>query len=255
MTSDPAGAAHPADLAAGDAATANFGTHRNALVVRGGWEGHVPGPATEAFLPFLAEHGFAVRVEDDPEVYADPAVMIASDLVLQCVSSGSISDAAVAGLRTAVEAGTGLAGWHGGIVASYAGSAPYAQLVGGLFVAHPGLPADQRTGDGRDEFVRHRIGVTDAGRDHPVTAGVPDFELTTEQYWVLADDYDDVLATTVLPAREGDPWQRPVSSPAVWTRRWGQGRVFVCTPGHDLDVLAEPHVRGIIERGLLWAAR
>jgi type 1 glutamine amidotransferase len=31
--------------------------------------------------------------------------------------------------------------------------------------------------------------------------------------------------------------------------------VFVSTPGHSLDVLQDPNVRTIIERGLLWAAR
>ena len=44
-------------------------------------------------------------------------------------------------------------------------------------------------------------------------------------------------------------------APAVWTRVWGRGRVFVSTIGHfptDLDV---PAVRTMTERGLLWAAR
>jgi hypothetical protein len=28
-----------------------------------------------------------------------------------------------------------------------------------------------------------------------------------------------------------DPWHRPVTSAAVWTRQWGGGRIFVSTPG------------------------
>jgi type 1 glutamine amidotransferase len=31
--------------------------------------------------------------------------------------------------------------------------------------------------------------------------------------------------------------------------------VFVATPGHSLDVLQDPSVRTIVERGLLWASR
>ena len=223
-------------------------------MVRGGWEGHVPVEATDAFLPFLQERGFDVRVEESNAVYADPAVMTATDLVLQCISMSTIEDAALAGLRSAVEAGTGLAGWHGGVTASYCSSA-YLHLVGGQFAAHPGRPETERRGDERDGFVPHRVEITEAGRTHPITEGVEDFELTTEQYWVLADDYNDVLATTTQAVRAGDPWSRPVTSPAVWTRNWGRGRIFVCTPGHNLDVLAEPPVRRIIERGLLWAAR
>ena len=86
-------------------------------------------------------------------------------------------------------------------------------------------------------------------------AGLEDFELDTEQYWVLADDYNDVLATTTLAARPEDPWHRPVTAPAIWTRSWGAGRIFVATPGHSLDIVDHPTVRTVIERGLLWAAR
>ena len=41
--------------------------------------------------------------------------------------------------------------------------------------------------------------------EHPITQGISDFELTTEQYWVLHDDYNDVLATTTQAVREWDP--------------------------------------------------
>ena len=90
---------------------------------------------------------------------------------------------------------------------------------------------------------------------HPITRGIDDFHLDTEQYWVLSDGYNDVLATVTQEARAFDAWNRAGDLPAIWTRQWGDGRVFVCTPGHELDVLRNPDVRMIIERGLLWAAR
>ena len=227
---------------------------RHALVVRGGWEGHRPVEATELFIPFLRDSGFEVRVEDSPAAYADAQTMSGVDLVVQCVTMSTIEPHQTLGLRTAVAGGTGLAGWHGGIADSYRDSADYNHLVGGLFACHPAkAPAAELVGDETDNFVRHTVQVID--REHPVTAGLEDFELVTEQYWVLADDYVDVLATTTLPARDFDPWHRPVVCPAVWTRQWGAGRVFVATPGHSLDVLADVSVRTIIERGLLWASR
>ena len=91
--------------------------------------------------------------------------------------------------------------------------------------------------------------------DHPITKGLADFDLVTEQYWVLWDRYLDVLATTTQQVRPWDPWNRPVTSPAIWTRQWGKGRIFVATPGHSLDVLEHPTVHTVIERGLLWASR
>ncbi|MFE5337471.1 ThuA domain-containing protein [Isoptericola sp. NPDC056573] len=228
---------------------------RRALVVRGGWDGHQPEAATDLFLPFLREQGFEVRVETDNEVYADADAMAATDLVLQCVTMSQISGPALQGLRAAVEAGTGLAGWHGGIADSYRNSSDYLQLVGGQFATHPGKEAHLRHGDQTDNYLRHTIELTDLGREHAITAGLDDVELETEQYWVLHDDLIDVLATTTHPAPDWHPWHRPVTSPAVWTRQWGAGRVFVATPGHSVDVLENPTVRTIVERGLLWASR
>lgn len=230
-------------------------TTPTALIVRGGWEGHHPVEATELMLPFLHEHGYAVRVEEAPEVYADASVMAATDLIVQCVTMSEISREALDGLRSAVEAGTGMVGWHGGIADSYRNSADYLQLVGGQFATHPSVEPDRRVGDETDNFVDHTIDFTDLGRQHPVTIGLEPIRLRTEQYWVLHDDLIDVLATTTHPAPSWHPWHRPIVSPAVWTRNWGAGRIVVATPGHSLDVLEHPAVRTIIERGMLWATR
>lgn len=228
---------------------------KKALVVRGGWEGHRPVQATELFLPFLEKSGFTVRVEESTDVYADAAEMASTDLVVQCVSMSEISAEQVAGLSAAVAAGTGFTGWHGGIADSFRASSDYLQLVGGQFACHPGKEPCERRGEAEDNFLPHTIDITELGREHPVTEGLDDFELCTEQYWVLHDDLIDVLATTTHPARPWQPWQRPVISPAIWTRQWGAGRIVVTTPGHSLDVLENPNVRTVVERGMLWATR
>ncbi|NAZ83032.1 hypothetical protein GTR02_14525 [Kineococcus sp. R8] len=230
-------------------------SQRRALVVRGGWDGHHPVEATELFLPHLRENGFDVQVEESPAVYADAATMADVDLVVQCNTMNTIEKEQLEGLTAAVEAGTGLAGWHGGIADSYRSSSDYLHLVGGQFACHPGKAPEERTGEQSDNYVPYRVEMLPAAKAHPITQGIEDFDLVTEQYWVLTDDYVDVLATTTQAVRAWDPWNRPVTSPAVWTRQWGRGRVFVATPGHDLTVLRDENVRIIIERGLLWAAR
>jgi uncharacterized protein len=226
-----------------------------ALIVRGGWPGHKPVESTDLFLPFLRAEGFAVRIEGSSEVYADEASMAGTDLVVQAMTMSEISASAVAGLRRAVESGTGFAGWHGGIADSFRASSDYLQLVGGQFATHPSRAPEERPGTEADNFLRHTIEITDLGRGHPITAGIDDFTLDTEQYWVLHDDLNDVLATTTHPVQPHHPWHRPIVSPAVWTRAWGAGRVFVATPGHSPEVLADPNVRTIVERGMLWASR
>lgn len=227
-------------------------TVRDAMVVRGGWDGHVPVPATELFIPLLRERGFAVEVHDDLSVYADPDRMAAADLVVQCWSFGTITDGQAAGLIAAVRAGTGFAGWHGGIVAAFHHNA-YHQLTGGVFVHHP------------PGFTDHELTVVPDRADHPIVRDVGSVSLHTEKYWVLTDPLNDVLATVTFdpgpPAAptesgtESTPWRRSVTLPAVWTRSWGAGRVFVSTVGHKLDDLTLPPIRTITERGLLWAAR
>jgi type 1 glutamine amidotransferase len=230
-------------------------TRLKALVVRGGWEGHRPVEATEMFLPFLDEHGYDVRVEESPDIYADAGEMAGVDLIVQCVTMSETGGEQVAGLRAAIEAGTGFTGWHGGIADSFRASADYLQLVGGQFATHPGKEPSLRCGDETDNFLPYRVEFTARGREHPVTAGLGDFDLRTEQYWVLHDDLIDVLATTTHPAQPWQPWHRPIVSPAIWTRHWGAGRILVSTPGHSLDVLADESVRTVIERGMLWATR
>ncbi len=231
--------------------------NRRALVVRGGWEGHAPVEATDLFIPVLEKEGFCVRVEDSLDVYADAEAMSQTDLIVQCWTMGVISEEQLDGLITAVESGTGLAGWHGGIADSFRNSSDCLHLVGGQFATQPAKRAHERTNPWTQEnnYLPYRVEIRPEAAGHPIVAGVGDFDLETEQYWVLSDDYIVVLATTTLPASDDQPWSRPVTSPAVWTRQWGRGRIFVATPGHQPDVLEHPSVRTIVERGLLWASR
>jgi type 1 glutamine amidotransferase len=230
-------------------------SERKALVVRGGWEGHAPVEATELFLPFLRENGFEVRVEESPEVYADTEALAATDLIVQSVTMSEISHDQLKGLRGAVAAGTGMVGWHGGIADSYRNSSDYLQLIGGQFATHPSKEPGMRKGSQEDNYLPHTVELTELGRKHPIMEGLEDFELDTEQYWVLHDDLIDVLATTTHPVQPWHPWHRPITSPAVWTRQWGEGRIVVATPGHSVDILQDENVRTIIERGFLWATR
>lgn len=228
---------------------------RQALVVRGGWDGHQPVETTDAFVPFLRDNGFDVAVHDSTAVYADAAVMDTVDLIVQVVTMSTIADDEFAGLQRAVLGGAGLAGWHGGIADAFRNTADYLHMVGGQFAHHAAKPPAERTGEQSDNYIPYTVHITAAGHEHPITQGIEDFELVTEQYWVLSDEYNDVLATTTQAARDFDAWNRPVTAPAIWTRQWGQGRVFVSAPGHRLEVVESQPLRTVIERGLLWAAR
>jgi type 1 glutamine amidotransferase len=223
---------------------------RRALVVRGGWEGHQPVTCTDRFRPFLAEHGYEVAVAEDLAVYEDADRLAGTDLVVQCWSIGELTEKQAHGLAAAVRAGTGFAGWHGGIVAAF-DTLAYLHLTGGRFVYHP------------PGFVAHELTVVPGRERHPIMAGIGTVRLVTEKYWVLTDPLCDVLATVTFPPDHpgDDPhgdttaWRREVTVPAVWTRQWGTGRVFVSTVGHRPEDLDVPEIRTLTGRGLLWAAR
>jgi uncharacterized protein len=235
---------HPAPQAAA--------TPRYALIVRGGWKGHAPVATTELFIPALQAAGFAVAIADTLDVYCDAARLAETDLIVQCWSEddqiADLSAEQSAGLLAAVEAGTGFAGWHGGVLAAFRDKA-YLRMVGGLFLFHPA------------EFLTYRVTIAAEHAEHaehashPIVAGLPDFDVHSEQYWILTDDRNTVLATTSVDPRDGGQGADPVTMPVVWTRQWGAGRVFVSAVGHRVEDLREPTVRTLTERGLLWAAR
>jgi hypothetical protein len=224
-------------------------------VVRGGWEGHEPEQTTDFFRPFLERNGFSVRVESGPGIYRDREYLRGVDLIVQINTMATIANDEFAGLEQAVLEGAGFAGWHGGIADAYRNNADYFHMVGGQFAHHAGKDPRERTGEQSDNYIPYTVHITELGRTHPITAGIDDFDLVTEQYWVLGDEYNDVLATTTQDSRPWDAWHRPVTAPAVWVREWGSGRVFVSAPGHKLEIVQDANVRTIIERGLLWAAR
>src|SRR4051812_37823886 len=109
-----------------------------ALIVRGGWDGHQPVACTELFTGFLRRHGFTLDIADTLDVYAQPDRMAAADLVVQCWTGGRLTEVQEHGLVERVRAGAGLAGWHGGIVATGYEARRYQFMVGGRFLCHPG---------------------------------------------------------------------------------------------------------------------
>nr|WP_198586978.1 hypothetical protein [Glycomyces xiaoerkulensis] len=68
----------------------------NALIVRGGWEGHAPVEATELLLPFLRDKGYTVRIEESSDV--DAGGLDAVDLIVQCVTMSEIAEPQLKGL-------------------------------------------------------------------------------------------------------------------------------------------------------------
>lgn len=211
---------------------------RRVLVVRGGWEGHQPKACTELFRDHLEGHGFELIVREDLDAYTDQELLGSVALIVQCWTGGILSPAQEEGLVLAVARGTGFAGWHGGVVATFDAAYRYQFMVGGHFVGHPG------------DFVDYRVEITS---DDPIVEGITDYDVHTEQYFCHVDPTLRVHAVTRFFGKHGAPETAGAVIPVVWTRRFGAGRVFICTLGHTPTDLKVPQTRLIVERGLLWA--
>jgi type 1 glutamine amidotransferase len=212
---------------------------RRALFVCGGWEGHEPKRCARLFAGALEEQGFEVEICETLDCYLDRQKMRDTNLVIQAWSMGTMTGEQERGLMDAVEAGTGLAGWHGGLADAFRDRPNYQFMVGGQFVAHPG------------DFVDYEVNVV--APDDPVTSGIRDFRMRSEQYYLHVDPSNGVLATTTFSG-EHLPWIEGVTVPVAWKRRWGAGRVFYCSLGHNAKDFEVPGARELVLRGMLWAA-
>ncbi len=213
---------------------------KRALMVWGGWQGHEPEQSVQRFAPYLRVQDYDVTIADTLDAYLDAALMGTLDLIVPVWTMGTITKEQLAGLLGAVERGVGIAGWHGGMADSFRDSVEYQFMVGGQWVAHPG------------NIIDYTVNITN--RTDPITAGLDDFAMHSEQYYMHVDPSNEVLATTTFG---GDilPWIAGSVIPVIWKRRWGAGRVFFSSVGHvarDFDV---PEARTIVERGMIWATQ
>lgn len=212
---------------------------RKILFTYGGWTGHEPVESLDVFKPWLEKEGAKVEAFDNLDPYADEAYMKEIDLVIQTFTSGKISGEQEKGLINAVSSGCGLAGWHGGLCDSFRQNTNYQFMTGGQWVAHPGGVID------------YRVNVTD--HEDPVTSGLSDFDMHSEQYYLHVDPNMKVLATTVFGA-DPAPWIDGCTMPVVWKKMHGSGRVFYSSLGHVMKDFEVPEALEIMQRGIKWAS-
>lgn len=216
---------------------------RKALIVWGGWDGHQPKEIGELFHRVLERDGFEVEMSDKLDVFADAAKLRALNVIVPCWTCGTLTPQQQSTVCAAVrEAGVGIAGCHGGMCDAFRNSCEWQFMTGGQWVAHPG-----------NDKVTYTVNIR--VKDHPVTQGISDFSVTSEQYYMHVDPTLKVLATTDFPTADGPHVPNgEVEMPVLWTKMYGKGRIFYSSVGHDVAVTeAEPHLT-IMRRGFAWAA-
>lgn len=213
---------------------------KKALMTWGGWEGHEPKKTTDIFEAVLNEAGFVVEVVNTLDVLLDADKLEEQDLIVPCWTMSSIEKEQSAGLQEAIKEGVGLGAWHGGMADAFRQDTNYQWMVGGQWVSHPGGVID------------YRVNITN--HDDPITTGLGDFDMHSEQYYLHVDPSNDVLVHTTFKTGDLAPWVNGCVMPVVWKRQYGKGRVFYSSLGHKAADFDVPEAREIQRRGLLWAA-
>jgi type 1 glutamine amidotransferase len=219
-------------------ATASPLIGKKVLYTWGGWMGHEPDKCRDIFVPWMESEGAKVTVSDTLEAYVTNDLKNNFDLIVQAWTMGTITPAQEKALEEAVKSGVGIAGWHGGLGDSFRNNTEYQFMVGGQWVAHPGGVID------------YRVNITD--HKDPVTKGLTDFDMHSEQYYVHVDPNVKVLATTTFTDANAS-WIGGNVIPVVWKKVYGKGRVFYSSLGHVAADFKVPQALEIQKRGILWA--
>ena len=213
---------------------------KKALIVWGGWEGHEPKLCTDIFAPMLRERNYDVTISDTLDIYLNTEFMMALDLIVPIWTMGTITREQEKGLLDAIASGVGVGGWHGGMADAFRNNTTYQWMVGGQWVAHPG------------NIIDYEVNIID--HSDPITAGLSDFKMHSEQYYMHVDPSNQVLATTTFTGEHAS-WVKGTVMPVVWKRMWNQGRVFYSSLGHHASDFNVPEAKEIQIRGMMWASR
>jgi type 1 glutamine amidotransferase len=206
---------------------------KKALIVQGGWDGHQPKEVADLFAGILGKEQFEVEVSDTLDSLLDGEKLLGLNLIVLVWTMGSITKEQLDPLLAAVKSGVGIAGCHGGIGDSFRNETEFQLMVGGQWVAHPG-----------NDGVNYTVNIKQ--KDNPLVAGMEDFSVCSEQYYMHVDPGNNVLATTNF----GE-----VVMPVVWTKSYGEGKVYYNSLGHQANIVAMPEVTELMRRGFVWSAK
>lgn len=102
----------------------------------------------------------------------------------------------------------------------------YFEMIGSAFITHGPI----------ETFA---LQIVD--REHPITRGVADFEITDELYQLGGDR----AGLHLLAQAEGQP--------LLYTHTWSKGKVHYNALGHDQRALSHPSYQQLLKQAIVWA--
>ncbi|GGJ19969.1 ThuA domain-containing protein [Paenibacillus hunanensis] len=217
---------------------------KQALLVSGGWDGHQPKEVADIFAEVLRQEGFDAEISYTLDAFLDEERLNSLNLIVPIWTMGEIKDEQLQPVLRAVAGGVGMAGCHGGMCDSFRNSVDWQFMTGSQWVAHP-----------FNDGVEYEVNMVRTSSS-PLIEGIPDFQVSSEQYYLHVDPVVNVLATTTFRISEGPHSANgEIVMPVVYTKRWGEGKVFYNSLGHQANIFDIPEAKELMRRGMLWAAR
>jgi type 1 glutamine amidotransferase len=182
---------------------------------------------------------FDVRVCEDPLILESETALQAYDVIVFTIFSRRVAmlpGEAQENLLNFVRDGKGFFVQHLA-TASFAKWEEFGKLCGRKWVMGT-------SGHGPRAVFKAQV----VNREHPITAGLEDFDVDDELYAKLQGSGD----INVLVQADSD-WSKN-TEPLVFTLNYGKGRTVHNAFGHDRKALMTPNVQKIIARGVEWAA-
>lgn len=169
------------------------------------------------------------RVHDDLSAF-EGGGLDAYDVVVLYYTRGELTDAQRDGLLGFVASGKGFVGVHSAS-ASFRECAEFHCMLGGIFTTHP-------------KPRMYQVSVVDP--EHPITQGIEEFFVEDEQYIMDYDPRVTLLASALFKGK---------AEPVIWTKSWGQGRVYYLALGHTPECCRHEMFAPLLINGAVWAAK
>ena len=118
-------------------------------------------------------------------------------------------------------------------IAIYPKDGPYREVCAGHFISHPAV----------ETFSVYII-----NKEHPITQGAEDYEITDEQHFVECDADRVELLLRSHSDTHG-------TSPAGWAYEYGQGRVCFLANGHTLEAIQHSTYQTLLKNAVQWCLR
>lgn len=200
---------------------------KKVLIIWGGWSGHNPELTAGAIGEILEKNNYNATITSDFSILMNQE-LTKYDVIVPVWSCGIKGKYYLKPLLEAVKKGVGLVTFHGGI--NWFEDEEYYKMIGALYLY---------------DISSEEYAVSIIDKEHPIAAGINNFTIISEKYYIQVDPSNHILAMADYSG---------VKVPIAWTRNYGKGRVFYTSLAHSYEQLFSDSNRIMILNGINWCS-